>query len=178
MTTATKTAPKTAPKPADKPAAKVSHTLNYTFPEGLGELIDAFMIDPENRADVIAVAGKVAKSDRSAFVTYALRMTFKRLEELGNRKPRSFGTGIDKTVAEIEARNLEVFKTDPENTTGEIRAISPSTLRELHNPNSVKRWMLENADRIEAHHKALGITSVMDYNRKAGKAKAMHDKGA
>lgn len=144
------------------------------IPTDVDEAIQAFLANasPTLIAKIDAATmtddGTPHKGDLTRFVAFAIRETLKIQD-----KPRAFGTKIEEYVESVMARNLESFEQRPENWWERV-AISRSLLTSPeagHNPNSVKRWMEENADRIAAHHAEIGIEDATDHNRKAGKAR-------
>lgn len=144
------------------------------LPEDVVASVDDFMktLSPIMRKKVDAASmtddGKPHTSDQQAFFAYAIRTALKRTET-----PRAFGDRIDDFVDSIMEKNLEAFTNRPENW-WELTAIGSSLLRDDgHNPNSVKRWLLENAQKVADHHKKIGIDDPLNHNRKAGKARKM-----
>lgn len=147
-------------------------------PEVLAEIAEYMKdLSPVARTKVDAASlrdnGAPHESDVQAFMAFAIRTALKRTP---NSMPRQFGNKIDEFVDGIMKRNLEAYESNPENW-WELTAIGSSVLRDGgHNPISVKRWMEENAERLAAHHAAVGITDPASHNRKAGKArKAMSE---
>lgn len=143
-------------------------------PTDVDEAIQAFLANASSAliakidAATMTDDGTPHKGDLTRFVAFAIRETLKIQD-----KPRAFGTKIDEFVESVITRNLESLEQRPENWWERV-AITRSLLTSPeagHNPNSVKRWMEENADRIAAHHAELGITDTTDHNRKAGKAR-------
>lgn len=164
MTEQTKTA---------KPRKSEQPRLTLTVPAEIVTEIETFManISPAMRKTIDAASmmenGKPHPSGQTAFLAYAVRLALGK----GEQAPRTFGAGIEKTVSEIMERNLIAHAERPENW-WELTAIGSSLLRDAgHNPNSVKRWLEENGDRLNEHHAAIGITDPMNHNRKAGKAR-------
>jgi hypothetical protein len=137
--------------------------------------IETFMaeLSPSMRAKVDAATflehGKPHDNVRQAFVAFAIRNALK----ISEKPQRAFGTKIDEFVDDVMTRNLESFEQRPDNWWERV-AITRSLLTSPeagHNPNSVKRWLEEQADRVAAHHAAVGIEDATDHNRKAGKAR-------
>lgn len=153
---------------------KFKRQLTLRVPADVEDAIHAFMANasPTLLAKVNAATmtddGRPQTTDVTKFLAFAIRHTLA-LQD----KPRTFGTKIEEYVESVMARNLESFEQRPENWWERV-AISRSLLTSPeagHNPNSVKRWLEENADRIAAHHAEIGIEDATDHNRKAGKAR-------
>jgi hypothetical protein len=162
-----------APANTEAPKADKKSQINLRIPLDVRDAMDQFManLTPTMRRIVDAASmtadGKPHPADHLAFMAYAIRLALAKADQA----PRAFGTGIDKTFEEIVTRNLEAHEQRPDNW-WELTAIGSSLLRDAgHNPVSVRRWIEENAERIAAHHAAVGITDPLNHNRKAGKAK-------
>ena len=156
-----------------KPRKASEPRLVLAVPAEIVAEIETFManISPAMRKTIDAATmmddGKPQKSNQTAFLAYAVRLALGK----GEQTTRTFGSKIDEYVNGIMASNVAAFEANPANW-WELTAIGASMLRDAgHNPNSVKRWLEENGDRIAAHHAAIGITDPTNHNRKAGKAR-------
>lgn len=146
--------------------------MNLRIPITLAEQIEEFMQNatPSQRKAINAASLRPGKlpheSVHQAFMAYAVHQLLNR-----NNAPRLFGSKIEEDVAEVMAQNLKAFETNPHEWWN-LTAIGSNWLRDKgHNPNSVKRWIEENAARLGEHHASVGITDPQGHNRKAGKAK-------
>ena len=158
-----------------KPRKASEPRLVLAVPAEIVAEIETFManISPAMRKAIDAATmmddGKPQKSNQTAFLAYAVRLALGK----GEQTTRTFGSKIDEYVNGIMASNVAAFEANPANW-WELTVITRSLLTSPeagHNPNSVKRWLEENGDRIAAHHTAVGITDPMNHNRKAGKAR-------
>lgn len=135
--------------------------------------IDAYLhnVGPAMRKAIesatVLADGKPHGVLRHSFIAYAIRQALKK--ENPQTAGRTFGSEIEKTVAEIMDRNVIAHEN------GEwwnVQVIGLSVLRDAgHNHHSCTRWLTENAERLAAHYLAVGIpeNEVSDWNRKAGK---------
>lgn len=171
MTTKNKTA-----NPVKKPRVKVREGMlaayNVILPVEVGQAIDEYLANATPaQLKAIHAASMLANgvphpNPHMAFTAYAIRQTLKKTVT-----PRAFGSKIDEDVAEIMDRNITAFEANSAEWWN-LTAIGSSLLRDKgHNPNSVKRWMEENAARLAEHHALVGITDPVNHNRKAGKAR-------
>ena len=143
---------------------------NVLLPVEVGQMIDEYMANATpaqlKAIDAASFNAEPHAKSHMAFTAYAIREILKRTST-----PRAFGSKIDQDVAEIMDRNIAAFEENPAEWWN-LTAIGSSLLRDKgHNPNSVKRWMEENAGRLAEHHAQVGITDPLNHNRKAGKAR-------
>ncbi len=126
----------------------------------------------------VALNGK-ARGHRASpelqFLDYAVWLVFNPKEKGGSTvgtSPR-FGLRIEQDVQEIMAANRAAYAADPtawENLT----AIGSTLLRDKgHNPVSLRKWLADHREEIDAHHAEIGITDPLNHNRKAGKARSL-----
>ena len=148
--------------------------LTIQVPEDIAAAIDAFianasssLIDDINAA-TMSESGNPHKNPRQQFLAWAIRKCL-----TINAPSRVFGAKIDQDVQEIMDRNTAIYQENPD-AWYDLTAIGSTMLRDLgHNPNSVKRWIELNADRLAEHHASVGIVDAVNHNRRAGKARKL-----
>ena len=112
--------------------------------------------------------GKNRSSDTLLFLDWAISQT------LAGNEPRTtprFGSAIEETVKTIMDANNAAYDADPD-AWWNLTAIGTTLLRDKgHNPTSVRKWVDQNAELLDSHHKSVGIDDAPNHNRKAGKAR-------
>lgn len=112
--------------------------------------------------------GKPRTSENLMFLDWAISQTLAGNE---SRTTPRFGSAIEETVKTIMDANLAAYDADPD-AWWNLTAIGTSLLRDKgHNPTSVRKWVDQNADMLEQHHRSVGIDDAPNHNRKAGKAR-------
>ena len=117
-------------------------------------------------ASSVLPSGEPQGTEMQSFLAYAIRLALNKPSP--QKAGKLFGEKIEQDVLKIMDQNLVAHDNgEPWNVT----AIGTGTLRDLNNnPNSVKRWIEENAKRLAEHHAAVGIKpeELADWNRKQG----------